>query len=382
MTTRVSNLDEASKAFVVLAEAEGANIPFYARLCRSIARTPELHGLLLEAPEGQRLPVLLLAALHDLVLRNPDLPLAQWYPSVTGHVPRADDPHGALLEASRTHREEIVDLVRHRQVQTNEVNRCCAWWWGLSELTASDPRPLYLVEVGASAGLNLLLDRFAYEFRIGGDLDAPPVTVTGGEPGSSVRLGAIVKRPVPAALMARLESPLPPVTGRIGIDQNPLDPSDVDDARWLAACIWPEQHDRYTRMDAALALARRHPVEVIRGDLVAELPGALDRTPPGSHAVVLSSWVLAYLARSDREAFLDAVMAASGPLERAGGRISVLTLEATHIAPWIEPPAFEADDPAELRHSSSLVATLPASGSVSTRNLALCQAHLSWLLPS
>jgi hypothetical protein len=121
---------------------------------------------------------------------------------------------------------------------------------------------------------------------------------------------------------------------------------------------------------------------VIHGDLVAELPGALARTPPGAHAVVLSSWVLAYLARRDRAAFLDAVIAASRTLERAGGRVSVLTLEATHVAPWIEPPRFEPDDPAELRHSSALVATLPRDGSVSTRNLALCQAHLSWLLPS
>ena len=76
MTERVATAEAAAAAFRTLADAEGAGIPMYARLCRSIADAPPLASLLLEAPPGQRLPVLLLAALHDVVLGDPEVALA------------------------------------------------------------------------------------------------------------------------------------------------------------------------------------------------------------------------------------------------------------------------------------------------------------------
>lgn len=372
MTERVADHAAASAAFIVLADAEGARIPTYARLCRIIAADPQLHGLLLEAPTGQRLPVLVLAALHDLVLRRPDLPLAAWYPSVTGDEPSQRDPTDALIHAVRAHRDEIVEVIRTRRIQTNEVNRSCAWRLGLAAATDGDDRPLALVELGASAGLNLLLDRFSYRFD-----GEPPIDV--GDPTSPVRLGT-TRHPGGGAdgWPALLEAPLPPIVARVGIDQRPVDPSDPDDARWLAACTWPEQTIRYERMSAAVALAGEDPSEIRRGDLVDDLPLLLEELPDGCHVVVLSSWVLVYLERRRRIELLDVLGSASTSILATGGRLSLLTFEAGNVLPWVGVPELGGDASADRRTATTLAHTEVSGDGTAVRALARCQAHMTW----
>jgi hypothetical protein len=374
MNDRVADAAAAHDAFITLAEAEGSRIPTYARFCRIIARHPDLHGLLLEAPIGQRLPVLVLAALHDVVLRHPDCPLAPWYPSVTGTDPSREDPEAALVETCRSHRDEIVGLIRTRQVQTNEVNRSCAWWWGASQLCSGDDRPLFVVEVGASAGLNLRFEEYSYRFD--DEQDAADV----GRRGSPVRLGTTV---VHAAGGSRtpVRPRLPPVVGRVGIDRNPLDPTDAEDRRWLAACVWPEQRLRYERMSAALSVAASAPPRVVRGDLVDDLGTVLAEAPDDSHVVVLASWVLVYLERDRRSGFASTLAAASVPMAGRGTRVSLLTLEADHVLPWMERPHLEPDASADRRHASILAATDFGAGRPVATPLARCQAHLVWLEP-
>lgn len=374
MAMRVPDPAAARQAFLTLAEAEGARIPTYARLCRVIAAHPELYELLLEAPTGERLPVLLLAALHDLVLRRPDLPLAAWYPSVTGRDPSPDPPDGALLDAVRTHRDELLSVLRDRQVQTNEVNRACAWWWGLSQLTREDRRPLHLLEVGASAGLNLLLDAYAYRF------DAPGGRVgqlVAGDATSPVRLGTTVRGDLPDGLGA----PLPPVAGRVGLDRRPVDPADPEDRRWLAACTWPEQRVRYERMESALALAATRRPRVVKGDLVDDLERLVGEATPGSHVVVLSSWVLVYAERDRRAAFGGVLAEAAAHARRGGGRLSLLTLEDGKVLPWMDPPPLAGGSDADHVHASILAVTAFDHGEPEATPLARCQAHLTWCEP-
>ncbi|MHB1138559.1 MAG: DUF2332 domain-containing protein [Microthrixaceae bacterium] len=369
MADRVATVEEAAAAFVRLADAEGERIPLYARLCREIAADPALAGLLLEAPTGQRLPVLLLAALHAVVLEHPDAPLAPWFPTVHPGPPPQHGPGGALRATLATYLDRVLHLLRTRQVQTNEVNRSCAWWLALGALTEHDARPLHLVELGASAGLNLAIGDYAYEFE---RADGPTTTV--GDAGSPVRLHATLRGDlVPAAQLGA------PIESAVGIDQRPVDLHDPADVRWLEACVWPEQQARVERLRAALAVAARRPPRVVAGDLVDDLPPLLDAVQGAAHTVVLSSWVFAYVPRPRREELLGVLDAAAQRSASRGGRLTLLTLEADSALPWVTAPALAANADADDRFASVLAATCwDDHGARRVEVLGRCQAHLVW----
>lgn len=368
MVERVPDAAAAAAAFRTLADAEASRVPTYARICRVIAERPELHGLLLEAPTGQRLPVLLLAAIHDVVLRDPTVPVAPWYPSVTQAPPSDDDPTDALVATVGAHRDEIVDLLRTRLVQTNEVNRCVAWRLALGELCVGDPRPLALVEVGASAGLNLELDHYLIE------LHHDDASTSTGAPDSTVRLATELRTGAwPSASAA-----LPSVVDRVGLDLHPLDVADPDDARWLAACIWPEQRDRFDRLAAAIALARDDPPRLVRGDMVDDIDGLVAATPNGAHVVVLASWALTYVERTRRVEFAERLAAAAAGVRARGGRLSLATLDAAHVLPWVQAPPIDESADADHRHASLLTVAEVTADGIDATPIAWTQAHLAW----
>jgi hypothetical protein len=149
--------------------------------------------------------------------------------------------------------------------------------------------PLALLEVGASAGLNLLVDR--YGFRIG--------EVASGPADAAVRFDCVVE--------GELRPPVPPnldVGWRLGLDLNPLDVRDPQARDWLRALVWPEHPDRLELLDAALEVARHDPPLVLRGDLVDDLAPLASRVPAGTTLTVVSTWTLAYLEPERRRAFV------------------------------------------------------------------------------
>ncbi len=385
MVERVPDAAAAAAAFRNLADAEGARIPTYARICRIIAERPELHELLLEAPTGQRLPVLLLAAIHDVVLRDPGSELAPWYPSVTGEPPSDENPAQALLAVVEQHRHRIVGLLRTRRVQTNEVNRCVGWQLSLGELCAADDRPLALIELGASAGLNLRLDDYSIRLDMSSPDDADDAAAADagaadngalvGPVDSTVRLGTHL-RTGPWAEVAR---PLPPVVHRVGLDLHPLDVTDPDDARWLAACTWPEQRERFERLTAAVGLAASDPPPVVAGDMVDDVAALVEGAPAGAHVAVLASWALTYVERARRSELLEVLIDASGRVRDRGGRLTLSVLDAGHVLPWVEPPPIAEDADADHRHASLLSVTDVTDDGIKARPLAWAQAHLAWV---
>lgn len=184
---------------------------------------------------------------------------------------------------------EVADLMRRRRTQTNEVARCAAL------LPALPSGPLALVEVGASAGLCLLLDRFFYDWGAA-QLGAPTATV---------RLRCPVTGPAP------LPSTMPRVVWRRGLDLAPVDVHDDTATRWLLACVWPDQPERRKRLEHALEMGRAETPEVRKGDLVDDLPALLAEAPASAQLVVLHSAVLAYVASERRQAFADLLTAES-----------------------------------------------------------------------
>ncbi len=288
--------------------------PLYAAICQRVAADPELLALTASAPPAQRRPNLLLAAVHDRLLAGVEDPLADHYPTVaefSGRPGRPPDEVGAHdLEAAadafgnfcRHHRDELGHLLATRSTQTNEVGRCTALLPALTVVHRRAGRPLALVDLGASAGLNLLFDRYTYRYHPGGPA---------GAPGSPVELDCRVRT---GQLPEGLGTPPPPVVGRLGLDLSPLDPADPDDARWLLACMWPDDLPRFRRLRAALDLAASArdgsgaPVApVVRADLTAGFDDRVAGLAPEAALCLTSTWVAAYLTEPEQAALLQAV---------------------------------------------------------------------------
>ncbi len=186
-----------------------------------------------------------------------------------------------LLTFLSTRGEEVSQLMHVRRTQTNEIGRCAAI------LPALPAGPLALVEVGASAGLCLLLDAFRYEY---GEQQL-------GDPASPVCLRCEVEGDAP------IPERVPETGWRAGLDRALVDLHNEADARWLLACVWPEHAERRERLAAAMELGRSRGIEVERGDLTANLPALLRRVPPDLQLVVFHSAVLAYVKAEQRAEF-------------------------------------------------------------------------------
>jgi hypothetical protein len=215
------------------------------------------------------------------IKRQPNLVFAagRW------HGAPAPGPYDGLRCVLLEQEPEVRATVMSRATQTNEVGRLAT----LVPVLARVEGPLALVEVGASAGLCLFPDRYDYAWPPSGGL-----TGSGGPLLTAVASGDL---PVPAAH--------PVVAWRGGVDLNPLDVTDADAMAWLTTLVWPEQDERRERLRAAVAVARREPPYLVRGDLLDHLPALLDEASRHGTPVVLHSAVIAYLEEPDRERFHD-----------------------------------------------------------------------------
>ena len=267
--------------------------------------------MLLEAPPAQRRPNLLLAAVHQLLLAGTSHPLADHYPSLGGDKTPDARVVDVFADFCAQHRDAVVELLRTRATRTNEVGRSAMLMAALNQIETR--APIGLVDIGASAGLNLLCDRYR--------IDVGEHAVGPADARASIACDLVDDvRP------ARLASV--PLAARVGIDPAPLDASDPDDRRWLQACVWPEHHARRRLLDAALSVAAADPPEILRGDAFA-LPEALDRVPPGMHVCVFHSATLAYVPPDDRAEFSDLLE------EIARSRaLSWISLEGPFLAPF------------------------------------------------
>lgn len=355
---------ELARRFSEFASSTSPRAPLYAALGDAVAADPALYRLLLHAPPTQQLPVLLFAAVHDLLLGEPDHPLAEWYPNLTERHRSPTDP--ALLPTFRSFVDErateLADLLATRSTQTNEVGRCLLFLPQLAEL-AAEVGPIALLDVGTSGGLNLLLDRYEYHYRVDGS-DAPAV---------------VVGRPSPVVLTAstrgRFDVPttMPPIVARCGIDRHPIDVTDPGEARWLEACVWPDQRDRFLRLRAAIELARQSPPEILAGDATASLAPAIDRLRLTGHVVVTNSWVLNYLTGAERAAY-------AAELDRIGAEVDLswVFVEAPGLTP--ELPWRPSGDRAGAERFDTFVAVCRwRDGRRSVDEVARAHPHGYWL---
>lgn len=241
--------------------------PSYERLSEAVAGDPSMLAWLDALPEPKRQPNLLFAAVR--FNGGPTGSYRQFRSWLSDHA------------------DAVRSIMLARRTQTNEPGRCATW------LPALPAEPFALLEVGASAGLCLSPDLYAYayatsagEHRIGHSPLVLPCTAVG-----------LV--PLPGAV--------PHVVWRAGLDLNPLDVLSDDDVRWLESLIWPEETERFDRLHAAVAIARRQPPRVVVGDMVADLAALAAEAPADVPLIIVHTAALAYVDEPGRHAFVATV---------------------------------------------------------------------------
>ena len=279
--------------------------PLYGELAAGVAADEDLLAWLSGLPRGKRQPNLLFAAAR-LIAGTPD----GW------------DAFRAVVAERR---DELEAVMLARRTQTNEAARCAL----MLPLLASLRQPLALLEVGASAGLCLLPDRYAYDYeghRVG---DGRPV----------LRCRPEGDVPLPARL--------PEVAWRAGLDLEPIDIRDPERVRWLELLIWPGEEYRLRTLHGALEVARADPPRVVRGDLTTDdLRELAAEAPREATLVIFHTAVLFYVPRAGRERFRATVgelgatwIACEGPrvlgLEPGPPSRMALTLDGRRVA-WAD----------------------------------------------
>jgi hypothetical protein len=155
---------------------------------------------------------------------------------------------------------------------------------------------LALLEVGASAGLCLLIDHYGYDY---GNVRIDPTVSSDGH---APVFACVVSGKVP------IPKTIPRIAWRAGLDLNPIDVRSEHDAIWLETLVWPGQDERVARLRAAFNIARRNPPNVVRGDLLTDLAQLVATAPKDATVVVFHTSVLGYvLPQSAREQFAATV---------------------------------------------------------------------------
>lgn len=274
--------------------------PLYARLLTRAAEDAEARGIVFEllarfdAPNtrADALALRLMAAVHRLVLTGEAPHLAASYARASDPA----DPDAAwpvFHQALRDHRDRLPALIA-LPCQTNEVGRAAALVFGFFEVAGTTGLPLRLLEIGASAGLNLRFERFRY----GG------AGVEWGDPESPVDLRGLWREAPPILPRSIV------VSGRQGCDPRPLDPRSPDDRLALQASVWADQVERFARLRGALAIAARAPATVDRASVDEWLPPRLAEPATGHASVVYHSIVQEYFSEPVRSAFRDCLVEA------------------------------------------------------------------------
>lgn len=343
-------MDELVRRFTDFARAFEVGAPLYGRLAARVAREPRVLELMSVAPVTQRIPVLLFASAHHLLLNEPRHPLAHHYPNF-GHATADGEATDLFVDFVLSRAEPMKELMASRSTQTNEIGRCNWFLFPLSILN-DEVGSLARVDIGSSAGLTLLAPHIGYDVRPGGVIaSGSPLTIVcdvRGEP------------PLP--------SRAPDAVWSVGVDASPIDVRDDDAVRWLEACVWPDHVDRFTRLRSAVALARVHDVHVEKGDAVDDAARYIEQARDHGHPVVTTSWVLNYLSGERRVEFV-------GVLDRIGATmdLSWVIAESPHETP--ELPGHAGSD--ELITVITLVTW--RRGRRSVNRLATTHPHGHWV---
>jgi hypothetical protein len=285
-----------------VAETQRNAAPLYGQLARGVAKDDELKAFANTARTGQPPANILFAAVHYLLLRGARHRLRDYYPNLNDGRPVAD-PGGAFpafRDFVAIHRDELAPLVRTRVTNTNEIGRSAVLHAGFRVVAQDAGEPLHLIEVGPSAGLNLIWDSYGVRYAHASG------STYAGDPEARLVLPCEARGDhLPPAGRA------PMVAHRVGLERSPVDLSRPEERDWLRALVWPDQVARFDRLEAAMGLFAAERPSIREGDALELLPEALSEIPPDETTCVYHSFVTYQFSDANRVALDDLLVAAS-----------------------------------------------------------------------
>ncbi len=292
--------------------AAAGTSPLYERVAVALSESGQALRAIQAAPARKRNPAVILAALHDLALAGRAPALAAAYAAAD-----SDAAADAAIDTLVAMTDSVVATAVRLPVRASETGRCAVLYPAIAEAARRvGAKAVGLIDVGCSAGLSLNIDRVGITYSNGQAL---------GDPSSAVQLSASVvgDRPIPART-------IPEVVARVGVDLDPVDVTDADNARWLRACLWPDQLERLARLDAEMALAATAPPLLLQGDAVEVMPEAFARVPAGALPVVITTWALSHFPLQSRWRFLHRLDEAA-----VGRAVAWVSVEGVGVAPAV-----------------------------------------------
>ncbi|QWH18139.1 DUF2332 domain-containing protein [Bacillus mycoides] len=239
--------------------------PLYEYLSIKISEDEEILTLASYAQPGQPVPNLLLGAVHYLLLKGKDHHLKTYYSSLVENAKtNLDKAFEQFKDFCNEYREEIITLLQTKLVQTNEVRRCAYLYPSFCYIFNKVNKPLALIEIGTSAGLQLFWDQYRYSYG---------TEEVFGNTQSNVYLQSVIKGKKKPSFLKQS----PPVVERIGLDLHVNDLNDEEGYLWLRALIWPEHKERLELFDQAASLVKNESVRLIEGDGVELLPSIIEQ---------------------------------------------------------------------------------------------------------
>jgi hypothetical protein len=279
-----SLVSSTAQRYQRFARESAARSPIYSSWSSAIADDDELIALIDTLPVADRQPVLVLSAAR-----------------YTGLSTRGDIRAWLAGEW-----DSVAAVARTRATPTNDPRRSSTLLAALQGLDG----PIALVEVGASAGLGLLVDRYSHVF-VRGDEERRIDPLEGP---SALELRCTLGPEVP------LPERMPEIVWRVGLDRSPLRLDRPDDERWLRTLIWPEERTRAAQLEAAIGIAREHPPQLVAGDAVETVESLAAHAPADATVVIWSPAVLVYLAPIERDRFLEIASSLPGQWFSLDGR--------------------------------------------------------------
>lgn len=288
------NKDVLSRYFLSFAKKEcKGSSPLYEHLSLKIAEDNDLLEISANAQEGQPVPNLFLSAVHNLLLKGSKHPLKQYYPSLAANPKSYKSSFITFKDFCLEYRNEIESILKTRLVQTNEVGRCAYLYPAFCTVYQISQRPLALMEIGTSAGLQLLWDKFSYSYGA--------MNMYGNKNS---------KLDITAEIRGKRIPPLhstPPVSMRVGFDLNTIDLNDEDEKLWLKSLIWPEHKERMVMFEKAASYIDTTPVNLVEGDAISLLSKYVEKIPQDSVICIFHTHVANQIPDENKKQLMKTV---------------------------------------------------------------------------
>jgi hypothetical protein len=283
-------LSDRFKAFATR-ECKGSS-PLYEHLSIRIAEDDELLQMASHTSRDQPVPNLFFGAVHYLLLKGNSHELREYYTSIVENPREVVTAFGSFKDFCILLKNEIIPILQSKLVQTNEVRRCSYLYPAFCYIYEKTNKPLALIEIGTSAGLQLLWDKYSYSYN---------THEVYGDSLSELRIISEIR----GDKQTILHKQCPPVVTRIGIDLHINDLEDPEDALWLKSLIWPEHAERRNNFEKAVHCFKEHSLELIEGDGVRLLPKLVSNIPLESTLCVFHTHVANQILKDDKHKLME-----------------------------------------------------------------------------